>query len=275
MEAMDGNNFPNGARGADQKTVWLFLNGGAATVSDAMSEPRLNPVSSRKVRLLCSARALCFTLLVSALALWGAFLLDETVLKLVRKHAHGWSGWLAQQVSFWGDSFGIAAISLLCWWQAKRRNALQWKRLVIVMALCSVLGGLSANVIRTLTGRARPNSGVAAGWYGPAKGLPLSKSAHAFQSFPSAHTGVVAGFCAPLGWVALRSRRRKILFLGLGLSLSGTALMAWARVWVGAHHLSDVLAAALSGWAIALAWLHYRAPELTLDPEHPDDGEPT
>lgn len=201
--------------------------------------------------------------------------MDGAVLELVRQHSHGWSRWVARQVSLWGDWYGIAAIGLLGWWQARRRNASRWVRLWLVMGICAGLGGLGANVIRALSGRARPNSGVAAGWYGPSKGLAFTKSAHAFQSFPSAHTGVVAGFCAPLGWVALRSRRRRILFLGLGLSLSGTALMAWARVWVGAHHLSDVLAAAMPGWAIALAWLHYRTPELTLDRELPDDGKPS
>ena len=128
-------------------------------------------------------------------------------------------------------------------------------------------------MIRTLSGRARPNGGAAAGWYGPSKGLRLAKSSHAFQSFPSAHTGVVAGFCAPLGWVALRSRRRKSRLYSLGISLAGTALMAWSRVWVGAHHLSDVLAASLLGWGIALAWLHWRTPELTLDSGDPDAGK--
>jgi hypothetical protein len=143
-----------------------------------MSKPRLNPASSRKVRLLCSAPALYFTVLVSALALWVAFQMDAAVLKLVRKHAHGWSSWLAHQVSFWGDSFGIAAIGLLGWWQARRKNAHQWKKIIVVMGLCGVLGGLFANVIRTLSGRARPNSMAAAGWYGPAKGLAFNKSAH-------------------------------------------------------------------------------------------------
>ena len=46
--------------------------------------------------------------------------------------------------------------------------------------------------------------------------------------------------------------------------------MCWSRVWVGAHHLSDVLAASLPGWGIALLWLRFRAPELNLDPEGPD-----
>jgi membrane-associated phospholipid phosphatase len=198
------------------------------------------------------------------MALWGAFEMDAAVLEIVRNHSFGWSRWVARQVSIWGDWYGIAGLGLLGWWCARRRNAREWKQLWLVMGICGALGGLGTNVIRTLSGRARPNDRAAAGWYGPSKALRLAKSAHAFQSFPSAHTGVVAGFCAPLGWVALRSCRHRSL--RLGIALSGTALMAWARVWVGAHHLSDVLAASLLGWGIALAWMHYRAPELTLDP---------
>ncbi len=201
--------------------------------------------------------------------------MDAAVLEFVRNHSNGWSRSFARQVSIWGDWYGIAAIGLFGWWQARRKNAQQWKRLWLVMGICGALGGLGANVIRTLSGRARPNGGAVAGWYGPSKGLSLAKRSHAFQSFPSAHTGVVAGFCAPLGWVALRSRRRKTMMFRVSLALSGTALMAWSRVWVGAHHLSDVLAASLLGWGVALVWLHYRAPELTLDSEKPDAGKPS
>jgi membrane-associated phospholipid phosphatase len=201
--------------------------------------------------------------------------MDAAVLEYVRAHSNGWSRSVARQVSIWGDWYGIAAIGLFGWWLARRKNAQQWKRLWLVMGICGALGGLGANVIRTLSGRARPNGGAVAGWYGPSKGLSLAKSSHAFQSFPSAHTGVVAGFCAPLGWVALRSRRRKTMLLRMSLALSGTLLMAWSRVWVGAHHLSDVLAASLLGWGIGLFWLHYRAPELTLDTENPDADQPS
>ena len=238
-----------------------------------MSKPPLNPACGRKAPFLLSTRALWLAGLCAAVTLWGAFQMDAAVLELARHHSNGWSRGVARQVSLWGDWYGIAAIGLRGGGQARRRHAPQWKRLWLVMGICGALGGLGANVIRTLSGRARPNGGAAAGWYGPSKGLRLAKSAHAFQSFPSAHTGVVAGFCAPLGWVALRSRRRKSLLLGLSLALSGTALMAWSRVWVGAHHLSDVLAASLLGWAIALVWLHYRTPDLTLDPETPDAGK--
>ena len=247
------------------KAVCLGLRRRPWTVSDEMPEPSLNPVSRGKAPFLFAHRTLWLGVLCAAVALWGAFQLDPVVLGAVRKHSTYWSRWVAHQVSVWGDSYGVAALGLLGWWWAQRRDARQWRQLFLIMGICGALGGLGANVIRALSGRTRPNYEAAAGWYGPSKALSFTKSAHAFQSFPSAHTGVVAGFCAPLGWVALRSHRRRRRLLGLSVALSGTALMAWARVWIGAHHLSDVLAAALLGWGIALTWVHYRAPELSLD----------
>jgi undecaprenyl-diphosphatase len=231
--------------------------------------------SSRRIPLVLSDRALLAALICSAAVLWGAFRVDQGVLDFVTHHSGGFSRWLARGVSLVGDWYGVAALGLLGWWRARRRNSGHWKKLWLVMGICGALGGLSANVIRTLSGRARPHGGAPAGWYGPSEARHPIKSAYAFQSFPSAHTSVVAGFCAPLGWVALRSRNRRWLFIGVGLSLSGTLLMAWSRVWVGAHHLSDVLAAALLGWGIALAWVRYRAPELIQSLEKAHGASPS
>ena len=64
--------------------------------------------------------------------------------------------------------------------------------------------------------------------------------------------GLSVGFFAPLGLVARRRKRYGLL----SLALAGTALMMWARVWIGAHHLSDVCAAAGLGWA--LGWVVLR-----------------
>lgn len=235
-----------------------------------MSKPDQPSRSPRKAPRVLSTRSLVLVLLCSAAALWGAFTVDASVLAFVNVYAHGLSQRLAGMVSRFGDWPEVTLIGLVGWWQARRRKSGHWTKLWLAMCICAALGGLSANVIRTLSGRARPHGGAPAGWYGPSPDRHLANSSHAFQSFPSAHTSVVAGFCAPMGWVALRNRRRRWLMLGMGISLFGTALMAWSRVWVGAHHLSDVLAASLLGWGIGLAWLRYRAPELLGTAEEPN-----
>ena len=167
---------------------------------------------------------------------------------LVRENANGPGRWLAGQVSHWGDWYGVLALGVGLWFFAKKTARPSLSRLVLLMGLCSVLSGLSANGIRAVTGRARPFSEAAPGWYGPSRGLRVwTKGARDFQSFPSAHTAVVAGFLAPLALGALRSGRLRERVSGVSVAVLGVGLMAWARVWVGAHHLSDVTASALLG----------------------------
>ena len=220
-------------------------------VSDLL-EPSLNknsepqPLGKRVLGML-------FFWGVAALLLWGAFQWDMTVVALVRENANGTGRWLAGRIGYWGDWYGVLAIGGVLWWGGVKMRSPSWQRLVLVMGLCSAISGLSANGIRAVTGRARPFSEAAPGWYGPAKGGRIwTKGARDFQSFPSAHTSVVAGFFAPLALVAVRFRRRLLRLIGVGAALLGPILMAWARVWAGAHHLSDVTAACLLGVAVGI-----------------------
>ena len=180
-----------------------------------------------------------------------AFRADAAVVALVQTDSQGWSRWIAGRVSHWGDWYGVLALGLAAWFWGRRQGRRGVQRLLVLMGLCAAISGLGANVIRATTGRARPFAQAAPGWYGPSRGFRFSKNARDFQSFPSAHTAVVAGFFAPLGLAALRKRRYALV----GLALAGTALMMWARVWVGAHHVSDVCASALLGWALGWAIL--------------------
>jgi len=190
--------------------------------------------------------------LVSGLILALAFWVDAALVALVRTQSAGWSRWLAGRISYWGDWYGVLAVGAAVWFWGRRNGRVGVQRLLVLMGLCAAISGLGANVIRASTGRARPNAQAAPGWYGPAEGMRFAKNARDFQSFPSAHTAVVAGFFAPLGLVARRRKRYGLL----SLALAGTALMMWARVWIGAHHLSDVCAAAALGWA--LGWVVLR-----------------
>jgi membrane-associated phospholipid phosphatase len=188
--------------------------------------------------------------------LWCAFLWDAQVVALVRENANGTGRWFAGRVSAWGDWYGVLAIGVVLWGWGKKTGALGLQRLALLMGLCASIAGLSANGIRAVSGRARPFSESAPGWYGPVKGLRLwTTGARDFQSFPSAHTSVVAGFLVPLALVSLRNRRWRLG--AVMVAFGGTALMAWARVWVGAHHLSDVTAAVLLGLASGLFVLRH------------------
>ena len=180
-----------------------------------------------------------------------AFRVDPAVVALVRTDSQGWSRWAAGRVSYWGDWYGVLALGLAAWFWGRRQGRDGVQRLLVLMGLCAAISGLGANVIRAATGRARPFAQAAPGWYGPSQGLRFAKNARDYQSFPSAHTAVVAGFFAPLGLAALRKRRLALV----GVALGGTVTMMWARVWIGAHHVSDVCAAAFLGWALGWAIL--------------------
>ena len=184
--------------------------------------------------------------LVGGLVLGLAFRADPAVVAFVRTDSQGWSRWLAGRVSYWGDWYGVLALGLAAWFWGRRQGRHGVQRLLLLMGLCAAISGLGANVIRATTGRARPFAQAAPGWYGPSQGFRFAKNARDYQSFPSAHTAVVAGFFAPLGLAALRKRRYALV----GVALAGTLTMMWARVWIGAHHVSDVCAAAFLGWAL-------------------------
>ena len=193
-----------------------------------------------------------FFAVVSVVAIGMAFEVDPWVDGLVKSCQDAEFLGLAKAVSFLGDFLGVLSIGLLGWGGARWRKLPKLETLFKAMICAAILSGVCANVCRCVTGRARPNAQAEAGWYGPGKGIGF-REAHQFQAFPSAHTAVVAGFLAP---VVIASSRRRSGFraIGLGaLGCVGIALMAWARVWLGAHHLSDVLAAVILGASVAVA----------------------
>lgn len=205
----------------------------------------------------------------SLLLLGVAFSLDSWAVEWVRAEANGWGKWFAGRVGFWGDWFGVVAIGGAAWGVGRFRKNARIQRTVLLMGICAAVSGLSANVVRGISGRARPFSESAPGWYGPTKGARLAKSSHQFQAFPSAHTAVVAGFFAPMALVCVRSRRSRKALLGCGVAFAGTALMAWARVWAGAHHISDVTASSLLGLWLAFWMLKRSGHRLNSPPPQP------
>ncbi len=215
-------------------------------------EPSSRPEANGAVAFCAVPLCRMVLLMAATLLLGAAFWMDQEAVEFVRQNANGWGKWFAGRVSFWGDFPGVLAIGLVAWAIGRWRKNVRWQHAVLLMGLCAVLSGLSANVVRAGTGRARPFTPGAPGWYGVSAGARIGKSAPDFQSFPSAHTAVVAGFFSPLVLLSIRSRRRWIPWTGCLLGFAGTSLMAWARVWNGKHHLSDVLASMLLGLAIGV-----------------------
>ncbi|MEP6809417.1 MAG: phosphatase PAP2 family protein [Chthoniobacterales bacterium] len=139
---------------------------------------------------------------------------------------------------------GAVGAGVIAWWRARRDLV----RIFCVMIVAASVAGLSADILRGVLGRTRPSAKVTQGWYGPRSGSEWLIGKHAYNSFPSGHTTAATGFALPLffwrrrwGWVA-------VPFI---------AAVAAARVYLGAHHLSDVLAGMLLG-ALLASWIWRR-----------------
>lgn len=134
-------------------------------------------------------------------------------------------------VSRWGDWPGHVALGVLLMATAYWRRDRRWTRVFAAMILACALAGLATRVVKISAGRARPNVVSEAGWNGP-------RFNPRFQSFPSGHTAASTAFFATLALVRWRA--------GWAL-LAVPLVVAFSRMYVGAHHLSDVVCAAMIG----------------------------
>src|ERR1043166_2575343 len=145
-------------------------------------------------------------------------------------------------VSRFGDwlehvALGVVLLGLAYW-----RGNKKWMRLFAAMILACALAGAAARVVKISTGRARPNVQTEAEWNGP-------RLTPRFNSFPSGHTAASTAFFATLAFVSWR--------IGGGL-LFIPLLIAFSRMYIAAHHLSDVVAAALIGLVAAFCVVRWK-----------------
>lgn len=200
----------------------------------------------------CRASAIRWTAvlgaLFAALAIVGLAVWDQPVLEAVRAGRGAGLHGVARFLSRYGDFPWLlgGGLLLLAFCLRSRRRA--WARILTAMLLSGVLAGLASNVIKIAAGRVRPRvENIEHGWYGPTHEGKWVSLRYDFQGFPSSHAACAFGFFCPL----FLSRR----FLGTA-GLVGAAAVAWSRVQLNAHHVSDVAAGALIG---ALAgWIVWR-----------------
>jgi undecaprenyl-diphosphatase len=152
-----------------------------------------------------------------------------------------WSHGLVRDYAKYGIVvFGI--LLLAAWWQARRRDDAPRAIALVAWAGGAPLVALAiAQVANHLVDRARPYAAM------PSAHVLIARSADA--SFPSDHAtaaGAVAVGLLVAGAV-LGSRR-----LGI-ITAVAAVLLAFARVYVGVHYPSDVLAGLALGGVIALA----------------------
>lgn len=196
--------------------------------------------------------ALIWTMLLAVAAVvlmvLGFVRWDQPVLEAVRAGSgESWRG-VAGFLSRYGDfpfllAGGIIALAVLL-----RVRAKQWTRIVTAMILAGIFAGLASNMIKLASGRVRPRvEHTEHGWYGPRHEDRWVSLQHDFQGFPSSHAACAFGFFFPL----FLSRRA-----AGAAGLLAAAAIAWSRVQLNAHHISDVAAGALLG--VIAGWICWR-----------------
>ncbi|MEO5722178.1 MAG: phosphatase PAP2 family protein [Chthoniobacterales bacterium] len=177
------------------------------------------------------------------LLLGVAFLLDDSIDRwVIATRTPGWET-IAKTCSrffAWHWLMLGAAISFFVAWRRRRRDGM---RLLAVMMIAASLAGLSADVLRGMIGRTRPSATVEQGWYGVRSNSQWLIFKHAYNSFPSGHTTAATAFALPL--FLWRRPLGVVVFPFI-------VVVASSRIYVSAHHLSDVIAGAALGAVIAL-----------------------
>lgn len=183
------------------------------------------------MRAIASLRWWYLLLFAAGLALFASFAFDASAQVWITQHQNAEARAFMRAVSQFGDWPGHVILGLILLVLAYWRRNTKWMRIFAAMILACALAGVAARVIKISTGRARPSVQTEAKWNGP------NFSAR-YNAFPSGHTAASAAFFATLAFASWR--------IGAALLLV-PLLIAFSRMYVAAHHLSDVVCAFLIG----------------------------
>jgi membrane-associated phospholipid phosphatase len=170
-------------------------------------------------------------LAAAAILVWSGFVLDEAARSWMTQHQNAGTRSAMRAISRYGDwpeHVGLGVILLtLAWTRGNKR----WMQIFAAMIVACALAGIGARVVKIATGRARPNVQMQAGWNGP-------RVSSRYNSFPSGHTAASTAFFATLVFAGWRIGASLLFIPGL---------IAFSRMYVGAHYLSDAICGALIG----------------------------
>ena len=178
----------------------------------------------------------------SALLIVASFYADAAVRVWMTRNQESGLRSFMNALSRYGDwpehvLLGLALAGIAYW-----RGSKHWLRIFAAMILACALAGVAARVVKISTGRPRPHVQSQAGWNGP-------RLSARYNAFPSGHTAASTAFFATLAFASWR--------IGAPL-LIVPLLIAFSRMYVAAHHFSDVVAAALIGAMTAYVVVNWK-----------------
>jgi membrane-associated phospholipid phosphatase len=167
---------------------------------------------------------------------------DESLLKQIRvpETAPNFAALdrVAGHVSYWGDEMWSVPLALLIWGAGAIFNRKRWRQFGWTCLLAFLVATLAVDVFRCGLGRARPNSGLPDGFYGP-------HVATQYQSFPSGHA--TTSFATALSLASASP------VLSVPCTVYAVTV-GWSRMQLNRHHPLDVLTGAVLGGFIGLCF---------------------
>ncbi|MCX6895302.1 MAG: phosphatase PAP2 family protein [Verrucomicrobia bacterium] len=145
---------------------------------------------------------------------------------------------IAGRVSYWGDQMWSVPLAVLIWVAGAVCNRKRWRRLGWACLWAFLVASVAVNVFRTPLGRARPNSELADGFYGP-------HLASKYQGFPSGHS--TTSFATAAALVSATP------LLSVPCAVYA-ATVGWSRMQLNRHHPLDVLTGAALGGFVGLCF---------------------
>jgi membrane-associated phospholipid phosphatase len=205
------------------------------------NESKSRPAIYAGIALVCAAILVC------------SFSCDRFVEQFALQHRNPAVLHAAREISRYGEWFYLVLPALLLFCAGDLWKNQRLKKLGLALALSSCIAGLSATAIRFSTGRTRPSATVPQGWYGIRHDGQWLPGRSPYNSFPSGHMGFATGFGVAL---FLGTRRWKIPAVLI------PAAIGWSRIYLGAHHFSDVVASAMLGIAVGIYTWYRLVPRL-------------
>jgi membrane-associated phospholipid phosphatase len=180
-------------------------------------------------------------IMIATVAVATGFHFDAAVSGFVAHHRVRVVYNFMYNVSRFGDWPELFALGLVLAGVAWRRGNQKWKRIFLSMLIALAIAGVSGHVTKIAVSRARPSVKLE-------RVEPWPRFNSNYHAFPSGHVAASTAFFGVLFFASWR--------IGLAC-LPIVILIAFSRLYLAAHYLSDVVCAAILGILSALLVVHF------------------